>query len=346
MKLKSLSLAVVAALSLGVATSAMAADAPATATNNTALTQSAATGHWYAGQGHGFWVGGALGMAYSGSADSSAFNGQTNAPSTKLDAGYDFNQYVGAYASYDFMYNLGNADMHIGTLGVKGNLPLTQKLSAFGKVGASYIFSDNNESARSALDGLGHLRSDSFSATAGLGLSYQITNALSTQIGADYYQNLRTSHGHADLTQAYWGMTYKFGQPATPAVVTNTVEVVKEVAVEAQIPTRSSYVLPYQNGQTKLNDYGRYNLGEVVATMQANPEVNAQIIGRTDKVGSQAINDKISAARAANAASFLEANGISASRLTVSHVANSNPIQTNSADSTNYVQRSVQIILK
>jgi OOP family OmpA-OmpF porin len=141
-------------------------------------------------------------------------------------------------------------------------------------------------------------------------------------------------------------MTYKFGQPATPAVVTNTVEVVKEVAVEAQIPTRSSYVLPYQNGQTKLNDYGRYNLGEVVATMQANPEVNAQIIGRTDKVGSQAINEKISAARAENVASFLEANGVSASRLTVSHVANSNPIQTNSADSTNYVQRSVQIILK
>lgn len=341
MKLKSLSLAVVAALSLGVATSAMAADAPATATNNTALTQSAATGHWYAGQGHGFWVGGALGMGYVGSADSAAFNGQTSAPSAKLDAGYDFNQYVGAYASYDFMHNLGGSNLNLATVGIKGNLPLTQKLSAFAKVGGTYIYADNKGASQ-----LTHMRSDSFSATGGLGLSYQITNALSTQIGADYYQNLRTSKGHADLTQAYWGMTYKFGQPATPVVVTNTVEVVKEVAVEAQIPTRSSYVLPYQNGQTKLNDYGRYNLGEVVATMQANPEVTAQIIGRTDKVGSQAINDKISAKRAANVASFLEANGVSASRLTVSHVANSNPIQTNSADSTNYVQRSVQIILK
>jgi OOP family OmpA-OmpF porin len=141
-------------------------------------------------------------------------------------------------------------------------------------------------------------------------------------------------------------MTYKFGQPATPVIVTNNVEVVKEVAVEAQIPTRSSYVLPYQNGETKLNAYGRYNLGEIAATMQANPEVNAQIIGRTDSVGSQAINDKVSSERAANVASFLEANGISATRLTVSHVANTNPIQTNKADSTNYVQRSVQIILK
>ncbi|CEO38396.1 OmpA family protein [Photobacterium kishitanii] len=341
MKLKSLSLAVVAALSLGVATSAMAADAPATTTNNTALGQSAATGNWYAGQGHGFWVGGALGMGYVGSADSQIFGGQTNAPSVKLDAGYDFNQYVGVYGSYDFMYNLGDSNLNLATVGVKGNLPLTQKLSAFAKLGATYIYADDKNA-----DQVFHMKSDSFSATGGLGLSYQITHALSTQIGADYYQNLRTSHGHADLTQAYWGMTYKFGQPATPMVITNNVEVVKEVAVEAQIPTRSSYVLPYQNGETKLNAYGRYNLGEIAATMQANPEVNAQIIGRTDNVGSQAINDKVSSERAANVASFLEANGISATRLTVSHVANTNPIKTDKADSTDYVQRSVQIILK
>lgn len=342
MKLKSLSLAVVAALSLGVATSAMAADAPATTTNNTAaLTQSAATGHWYAGQGHGFWLGGALGMGYVGSTDSKMFGGQTNAPSAKLDAGYDFNQYVGVYGSYDFMYNLGNSNLNLATLGIKGNLPLTQKLSAFAKVGATYIYADDKDA-----DQVFHMKSDSFSATGGLGLSYQLTNALSTQVGADYYQNLRTSHGHADLTQAYWGMTYKFGQPATPVVVTNNVEVVKEVTVEAQVPTRSSYVLPYQNGQTQLNDYGRYNLGEVIATMQANPEVNAQIIGRADKVGSAKVNEKVSAERAANVAKYLEANGIDASRLTVSSVGYNNPLKTDAATKTNYVQRSVQIILK
>ncbi|MDC4167492.1 OmpA family protein [Photobacterium damselae] len=336
MKLKSLSLSVLAALSLGVATSAMAADATATDAN-TVATKSAATGHWYSGEGHGWWIGGALGMGYVGNGDSQVFDGQTNAPSVKLDAGYDFNQYVGVYGSYDFMYDLGNADMHIGTLGVKGNLPLTQKLSAFGKVGASYIFTDGAK-------GLEHLHSDSFSATAGLGLSYQITNALSTQVGADYYQNLDTTNGHADLTQAYWGMTYKFGQPVAPAVITNEVEVVKEVAV--QTATRSTYVLPYQNGQTKLNDYGRYNLNEVVATMNANPEVTAQIIGRTDSVGSKAINEKVSNARAQGVAEYLEANGIDASRLTVSSVANSDPLVAGNSNGANLIERSVQIILK
>ncbi|MGU3237893.1 OmpA family protein [Photobacterium damselae subsp. piscicida] len=345
MKLKSLSLSlsVLAALSLGVATSAMAADATATDAN-TVATKSAATGHWYSGEGHGWWIGGALGMGYVGNNDEGVFGGETNAPSVKLDAGYDFNQYVGVYGSYDFMYDLGNADMHIGTLGIKGNLPLTEKLSAFGKVGASYIFADNNESGRQALDGLGHLHSDSFSATAGLGLSYQITNALSTQVGADYYQNLDTTKGHADLTQAYWGMTYKFGQPVAPAVITNEVEVVKEVAV--QTATRSTYVLPYQNGQTKLNDYGRYNLNEVVATMNANPEVTAQIVGRTDSVGSKAINEKVSNARAQGVAEYLEANGIDASRLTVSSVANNDPLVAGNSNGANLIERSVQIILK
>ncbi|MFG0730418.1 OmpA family protein [Photobacterium damselae] len=339
MKLKSLSLSVLAALSLGVATSAMAADATATDAN-TVATQSAATGHWYSGEGHGWWIGGALGMGYVGNGDEGVFGGQTNAPSVKLDAGYDFNQYVGVYGSYDFMYDLGNADMHIGTLGVKGNLPLTQKLSAFGKVGASYIYVDG-QSIGHQLD---HLHSDSFSATAGLGLSYQITNALSTQVGADYYQNLDTTNGHADLTQAYWGMTYKFGQPVAPAVITNEVEVVKEVAV--QTATRSTYVLPYQNGQTKLNDYGRYNLNEVVATMNANPEVTAQIVGRTDSVGSKAINEKVSNARAQGVAEYLETNGIDASRLTVSSVANSDPLVAGNSNGANLIERSVQIILK
>ncbi|QSH57946.1 OmpA family protein [Photobacterium damselae subsp. damselae] len=339
MKLKSLSLSVLAALSLGVATSAMAADATATDAN-TVATKSAASGHWYSGEGHGWWIGGALGMGYVGNGDSKVFNGETNAPSVKLDAGYDFNQYVGVYGSYDFMYNLGDADMHIGTLGIKGNLPLTQKLSAFGKVGASYIFVDGE----SAKDQFNNLHSDSFSATAGLGLSYQITNALSTQVGADYYQNLDTTKGHADLTQAYWGMTYKFGQPVAPAVITNEVEVVKEVAV--QTATRSTYVLPYQNGQTKLNDYGRYNLNEVVATMNANPEVTAQIVGRTDAVGSKAINEKVSNARAQGVAEYLEANGIDASRLTVSSVANNDPLVAGNSNGANLIERSVQIILK
>ncbi|WP_318467581.1 OmpA family protein [Photobacterium leiognathi] len=335
MKLKSLSLSVLAALSLGVATSAMAADA----TTSTTATAPAQTAPSY--DQSGFWIGGALGMGYVGNGDAGVFNGTSEAPSVKLNAGYDFNKYFGLYGSYDYMHDLGTSDLHLATLGMKGNLPLTEKLSAFAKLGATYIYADDKDA-----DQLWHMKSDSFSATGGLGLSYQITHALSTQIGADYYQNLRTSKGHADLTQAYWGMTYKFGQPATPMVVTNNVEVVKEVAVESKVATRSSYVLPYQNGQTKLNDYGRYNLGEVIATMQANPEVNAQIIGRADKVGSAAINEKVSAERAANVANYLEANGIDASRLTVSSVSYNDPIKTDAATKTNYVQRSVQIILK
>ena len=139
-------------------------------------------------------------------------------------------------------------------------------------------------------------------------------------------------------------MTYKFGQPVAPAVITNEVEVVKEVAV--QTATRSTYVLPYQNGQTKLNDYGRYNLNEVVATMNANPEVTAQIVGRTDSVGSKAINEKVSNARAQGVAEYLEANGIDASRLTVSSVANSDPLVAGNSNGANLIERSVQIILK
>ncbi|KLV11505.1 MULTISPECIES: OmpA family protein [Photobacterium] len=325
MKLKSLSLSVLAALSLGVATSAMADEA-----NTQSIDKS------------GWWIGAGVGMGIVDSGDVVP-GSQSEGVSTKLEAGYDFNKNVGLYGSYDYMHDLGEADLHMGTLGVKGNYYFTENLSVFGKLGATYIFADE----KSAGDQIRDLKTDSFSGTIGAGLEYQLTNAVSTKIGYDYYQNLEITDGKdTDLHQVYWGMTYKFGQPATPKVITEQVEVVKEVAVATEVPvaTRSSYVLPYQTGQVKLNDYGRFNLNEVASTMRANPELTADIVGRTDSTGSQAVNDKVSKARAEAVAQYLVDNGVEASRLNVSAVANTNPLT--DAEGKSLIERSVQIVLK
>ncbi|MGF1871740.1 OmpA family protein [Photobacterium indicum] len=319
MKLKSLSLSVLAALSLGVATQAMADDAVA----NDA-TQSVDKA--------GFWIGAGMGMGIVDSNDLSNVGGTGEAFSSKLEAGYDFNKNVGLYTSYDYMHDLGNADLHLGTLGVKGNYYFTQDLSVFGKLGATYIFAEGE------ID-------DSFTGTAGVGLEYQLTNAVSTKIGYDYYQNLELNQGQdTDLHQVYWGMTYKFGQPATPMIVTQDVEVVKEVPVEVTTMTRSNFVLPYQTGQVDVNDYGRYNLNEVAQTLQANPELTAEIIGRTDSTGTAAINAKVSEARANAVSQYLVDNGVDASRLTVTSVADQNPLTDDNGKS--LIERSVEVVIK
>ena len=230
------------------------------------------------------------------------------------------------------MHNLSDAELHLGTLGVKGNLYFTDNLSMFGKLGATYIFADGSE-----------LKTDSFSGTAGVGPEYQLTNAVTTKIGSGYYYNLEAKNGHdLDLSQVYWGMTYKFGQPDTPLVVEEQVEVPVEVVKEVTQTSRSTYTLPYQVGQVDVNDYGRYNLDEVITTMRSNPELTAEIVGRTDATGSAATNERVSTQRAEHVAQYMIDQGIEAERINTAGVADQQPL-TNGSNA--QLERSVQITL-
>lgn len=275
----------------------------------------------------GFWLGAAAGMGLS-----DTNTGESEVLSPKLEMGYDFGKHFGLYGSYDYMHNLNDAELHLGTLGMKGNLYFTDNLSMFGKLGATYIFADGSE-----------LKTDSFSGTAGVGLEYQLTNAVTTKIGYDYYNNLEAKNGHdLDLSQVYWGMTYKFGQPETPLVVEEKVEVPVEVVKEVTQTSRSTYTLPYQVGQVDVNDYGRYNLDEVIATMCNNPELNAEIVGRTDSTGSALTNERVSSERAQYVSQYMIDQGIEAERIHTTGVADQQPL-TNGNNA--QLERSVQITL-
>ncbi|MCR9656960.1 OmpA family protein [Vibrio parahaemolyticus] len=280
----------------------------------------------------GFWLGAAAGMGVTNGSDITA--GESEVLSPKIEMGYDFGKHFGLYGSYDYMHNLDDAELHLGTLGMKGNLYFTDNLSMYGKLGATYIFADGSE-----------LKTDSFSGTVGIGLEYQLTHSVTTKIGYDYYNNLEAKNGKdLDLSQVYWGMTYKFGQPDTPLVVEEKVEVPVEVVKEVTTTqvSRSTYTLPYQTGQVDVNDYGRYNLDEVVTTMRNNPELTADIVGRTDSTGSQQTNLRVSGERAQNVGQYLINQGIDAERIHTSGVADQQPL--NNAQNAQ-LERSVQITL-
>ncbi len=281
----------------------------------------------------GFWLGAAAGMGAANSSDLTV--GESEVLSPKLEMGYDFGKHFGLYAGYDYMHNLGDAELHLGTLGMKSNLYFTDNLSMYGKLGATYIFADGNE-----------LKTDSFSGTVGLGLEYQLTHSVTTKIGYDYYNHLETKNGQdLDLSQIYWGITYKFGQPETPLVIEREVEVPVEVVKEVTTTkiSRSTYTLPYSTGQVDINDYGRYNLDEVVSTMRNNPELEANIVGRTDSTGSQQTNLRVSNERAQNVGQYLISQGIEAERVYTSGVGDQQPL--NNAQDTQ-LERSVQITLE
>ena len=113
------------------------------------------------------WVSGNLGLGETNK-NSTLLNNSIY-PTLKLMAGYDMNRYLGMYSSYDFIDKIQEDNsINIFSLGFKGHLPIFDVWSVFGKVGISYLN--------------GNTDSYNVSGSVGLGVEYQISNSISTQI--------------------------------------------------------------------------------------------------------------------------------------------------------------------
>ena len=287
----------------------------------------------------GFWVGAGIGMGIvDNKNDLLSSIVVAEALSSKLEFGYDFNRYFGIYTNYDYMNYLGDTDLHLGTLGVKSNYYFTTNLSAFGKLGVTYMMPESGNK----------VFTNGFTGSVGFGLEYQLNNAVSTKIGYDYrYLELKQGTD-SDLQQIYWGMTYKFGQPDTPLIVTRNIDVVVEVIKEIPVEVvkeviRSKYVLPFQFNQVAIGDYASYNLNEIAQTLKDNPKLTIDIIGRANSIGTAEVNDQISKARANTVYQYFIDNGIDIDRLTVISVSDEDPLTDNSQS---VIERSVEVIVK
>ena len=77
--------------------------------------------------------------------------------------------------------------------------------------------------------------------------------------------------------------------------------------------------------------------------MKEYPDANFNIEGHTDSTGSDKINTKLSAARAAAVKDYLEKNGINASRLESKGFGSANPIDSNDTRAGRANNRRVEI---
>lgn len=143
-------------------------------------------------QSVGFWIGAGVGV---GRLDDSIPANTTQEIdsnfSAKINGGYDFSEYYGVYGSYDFYKNrLMTSYIHIGSIGVRGKIALSDDINLLSKAGGALVFNGDN--------------SNGFAGTIGVGLEYQLTHRLSTVTGIDYYNDIEFIHRHnADLYQAY-----------------------------------------------------------------------------------------------------------------------------------------------
>jgi cytochrome c oxidase subunit 2 len=88
----------------------------------------------------------------------------------------------------------------------------------------------------------------------------------------------------------------------------------------------------FETGSAELTALSRYQLEDVIALMNANPDIRAMLKGHTDSTGDAEANLTLSEARAASVKQFLIDGGIDAARLGSAGYGSIQPIETNDTE--------------
>lgn len=123
-----------------------------------------------------------------------------------------------------------------------------------------------------------------------------------------------------------------------------TVEQVTDQAHDAQaLVVKAPADITFRTGSADLQMQAFSGLASLAGALRDHPEQRAVITGHTDNVGAQPSNMRLSYGRAESVAQYLYANGISANRIEVRGVADSQPIADNTSESGRQANRRVEI---
>ncbi len=236
----------------------------------------------------------------------------------KLNGEYNFTDWFALGLGYDYLNgskleakdNLGgyiysaDAKLHSNTIEAYGRfaLPLdTNGSDIFFKVGPTWN--------RSSIDGDNYTQ---WGAVIGLGGQWALNESLSIRAGYDYlYKTLRENNIGARLSNGllYVGVQYTFGAPApvAPAPVAAPVEK-KTVRVTENHSLAAGLLFPF-DGST-LSSQGKKAISDVVASSKNLQNTEFEVYGYTDRIGSDAYNQKLSQKRADAVTSELQAEGV------------------------------------
>lgn len=257
----------------------------------------------------------------------------------KFFAGYQFNDHIALEAGYadlgDFGLKVARAP-DTGTmtgatsykgynLDLVGTWPLTQRLSAFGRVGAfRYETEENFVGTESLAASLSRDDKDT-GYKFGAGLEYSFTERLSARLEAERYriEDMLGDHGNVNLYSV--GLVYRFGDRAAPPP--------KEDPIVAQQDYCSKLDIHFEINRAEIPRAESERLNAASEFLQRYPNTKAVITGHTDNVGSDQSNMQLSQRRADSVMQYLVGKQIDSSRLSTVARGEADPVASNDTDS-------------
>ncbi|MBC7415922.1 MAG: outer membrane beta-barrel protein [Herminiimonas sp.] len=273
----------------------------------------------------------------------------------KVFGGYEFNRNIaleGGYfdlGKFGFTANTlpagslnGNIRLRGLNLDLVGTLPITERFSAFGRVGVNYA------DARDHFSGTGAVRvtdpnprQRAANVKFGVGLQYAFTDALSVRTEVERYRINDAVGNKGDVDMISVGLVYRFGGPATAAAPRAAMPqpvaqapapapvVMAPAPPPAPAPMRVSFSADslFDFDKATIKPSGKQSLDKFTSALGATSYDNMTVTGHTDRIGTHAYNLKLSARRADAVKAYLtQAGGIPAAKITATGVDGANPV--------------------
>ncbi|MDL5385766.1 OmpA family protein [Aeromonas hydrophila] len=255
--------------------------------------------------------------------------GEEDAAAANAFVGYNFTENFGTEFGYQYA-GRGNTDGNRyenqgATLSGIARLPLGGDFSAFAEGGAYWAHTD----------GLG-VSDTKVSPLAGLGVTYKVNDALDLQaryrymwdvadLHADNGDRYKSNQSIATLEAVYHPFRTSYVAPA-PAPVVEEAPAPAPQVVEKNFALNSDVLFAFGKDSLKPEGVAALNgLYQQIVEFQPK-DGNAVVVGYTDRIGSDAYNQKLSEARARTVANFLVSKGMAASKVAVEGRGEANPV--------------------
>ncbi|MES2262378.1 MAG: OmpA family protein [Pseudomonadota bacterium] len=288
-----------------------------------------------------------------------AFRSDERDTAYKLFIGKQLNRYFAVEAGYfdlgKFSFDAsttppGTIHGEVGFRGVNvdlvGQVPLSQRFSVYGRVGANYAravadFSGNRLFAATNP----HPRESKLNAKAGLGLEFKLSEALAVRGEVERYRVNDAVGNRGDIDLYSVNLVYKFGRPArtVPVVAAPPPEPVAAPEPMAA-PTPKAAPLPpaptsekvsfsaealFDFDKAVLKPAGKADLDSLLGKLQGMNTEAVITVGYTDSIGRAEYNRKLSVRRAESVKAYLVSKGIDASRVYTEGKGETQPVADN-----------------
>lgn len=263
--------------------------------------------------------------------DGGGYEGTEDAAAANAFMGYNFTENFGTELGYQYAgrgNTMGERYENQGaTLSGIARLPVGNDFSLFTEAGAYWAHTDGLTVSDTKVSPL-----------AGAGVTYKVSDALDLQARYRYMWDVadlqpindvryKSNQSVATLEAVYHPFRTSYVAPvAAPAPVVEEAPAPAPQVVEKNFALNSDVLFAFGKDTLKPEGVAALNgLYQQIVEFQPK-DGNAVVVGYTDRIGSDAYNQKLSEARARTVANFLVSKGMAASKVAIEGRGEANPV--------------------